>query len=107
MSHTFRSKKGSTKTDPALAQDGAAAAVDTKKVLHLTVNPTAKQNSKNNKKNGASLTNDCNTKLTQFFQIRRSARKTKKEVEQETLKKYEMAIINMVEDGLEVNYYII
>lgn len=69
-------------------------------MLHLTANPTAKQNSKNNK-----LSNDnChNTKLTQYFQIRRSARKTKKEVEQETLKKYEMAIVNMVEDGLEVS----
>lgn len=95
--HCFRSARADTQNNDASKQDDS---LETKKVLHLTANPTAKQNSKNNK-NGTALV-DGNTKLTQYFQIRRSARKTKKEVEQETLKSYEMAIINKRAEGLEV-----
>lgn len=71
-----------------------------KQVLNSSANPSARQNTKNNKK---SIKEDnANKKLTDFFPIRRSVRKTNKEVQQELLRSYEKAIIEQSEDGLEV-----
>lgn len=74
------------------------------KVLNSTANPTARQNTKNNKKDNK-IRHDAsnNKKLTDFFPIRRSVRKTNKEVQQELLRSYEKAIIEKREEGLEVN----
>lgn len=75
--------------------------VDNKKqVLNSSANPSARQNTKNNKK--TIKEEDANKKLTDFFPIRRSVRKTNKEVQQELLRSYENAIMQQSEDGLEV-----
>lgn len=74
------------------------------KVLNTTANPTARQNTKNNK-NDDKIRHEAsnNKKLTDFFPIRRSVRKTNKEVQEELLRSYEKAIIEQREEGLEVN----
>lgn len=46
-----------------------------------------------------------NTQLTDFFPIRRSARRTKKDVEQEISRHIEMAIEKQLEDGLIVKMF--
>lgn len=74
-----------------------------KQVLNSSANPTARQNTKNNKK--SIKEEDANKKLTDFFPIRRSVRKTNKEVQQELLRSYETAILRQSEDGLEVIKY--
>lgn len=90
---------------------GAAIAVDTKKpILNSTVDPTAQQNTTNNKKLMAAPVAVPNrapreTQLTDFFPIRRSVRKTKKTVEQEHLRYIEMAIEKQLEDGLVVKTF--
>lgn len=71
-----------------------------KTVLNSSANPSARQNTKNNKKTDKQ--DNANKKLTDFFPIRRSVRKTNKEVQQELLRSYEKAIIEQSEDGLEV-----
>lgn len=71
-----------------------------KQVLNSSANPSARQNTKNNKKSNKE--DDANKKLTDYFPIRRSVRKTNKEVQQELLRSYEKAIIEQSEDGLEV-----
>lgn len=45
-----------------------------------------------------------NKTLTEYFQLRRSVRKTKKEVQEERLKSIEQAVIHGKEDGLEVTH---
>ena len=67
-------------------------------MLNSSANPTAKQNSKNNK----TLTE---TKLTDFFPVRRSVRKTKKEVIEEQNLDIQKAIIDGREEGLAVMSY--
>lgn len=46
-----------------------------------------------------------NTTLTSYFHLRRSVRKTKKEVQEEKIKSIEQAIIEGREDGLEVHVF--
>lgn len=43
-----------------------------------------------------------NKKITEFFTVRRSVRKTKKEVQAERMRTLEQAIIEEKEEGLEV-----
>lgn len=102
-----------------LQQNGIAAsgvvadvtAVDAKKtILNSTVDPTALQNTTNNKKLMAAPVAVPNrapreTQLTDFFPIRRSVRKTKKAVEQEHSRYIEMAIEKQLEDGLQVEMF--
>lgn len=93
--------------------------VDKKKpVLNDSVNPTAQQNTNNNnninqssKQNegpttvvpvGKSAEAGTNKKLTDFFPIRRSVRKTKKEVQWERERDIEKAIREQREEGLKV-----
>lgn len=45
---------------------------------------------------------DSNKKITEFFTVRRSVRKTKKEVQAERMRTIEQAILEQREDGLEV-----
>lgn len=45
-----------------------------------------------------------NATLTSYFHLRRSVRKTKKEVQEEKIKSIEQAVIEGREDGLEVSY---
>lgn len=45
---------------------------------------------------------DSNKKITEFFTVRRSVRKTKKEVQAERTRTIEQAIFEQREDGLEV-----
>ncbi|XP_055592531.1 N-lysine methyltransferase KMT5A isoform X2 [Uranotaenia lowii] len=91
-----------------------------KQVLNDSVNPTAQQNTNNNhqsaKLNDASSANAAmvppttassggggtNKKLTDFFQVRRSVRKTKKEVQWERDRDIEKAIREQRETGLKV-----
>jgi hypothetical protein len=47
---------------------------------------------------------DNNKKVTEFFTVRRSVRKTKKEVQAERMRTLEQAIKENREDGLEVNF---
>lgn len=47
---------------------------------------------------------DNNKKVTEFFAVRRSVRKTKKEVQEERMRNIERAIIEGREEGLEVCY---
>lgn len=49
-------------------------------------------------------TNDKQQKVTAFFPIRRSARKTKNTVNEEKQKALEKAIVSQNEDGLKVIY---
>lgn len=87
-----------------------------KPVLNDSVNPTAQQNTNNNQSSKqtevplAVTTNvgkhsgeaGTNTKLTDFFQVRRSVRKTKKEVQWERDRDIEKAIREQRESGLKV-----
>lgn len=88
-----------------------ATAVDAKKtILNSTVDPTALQNTTNNKKSMTAPVAVPNrapreTQLTDFFPIRRSVRKTKKAVEQEQSRYIEMAIEKQLEDGLQVKMF--
>lgn len=45
---------------------------------------------------------DSNKKITEFFTVRRSVRKTKKEVQAERMRTIEQAIFEQREEGLEV-----
>lgn len=47
-----------------------------------------------------------NPKLTSYFHLRRSVRKTKKEVQEEKTKSIELAVIQGREDGLEVSFIV-
>ncbi|XP_055626758.1 histone-lysine N-methyltransferase PR-Set7 [Toxorhynchites rutilus septentrionalis] len=88
--------------------------IDKKKpVLNDSVNPTAQQNTNNNQSSkqndGPSAatatvvkTGDANKKLTDFFQVRRSVRKTKKEVQWERDRDIEKAIREERESGLKI-----
>lgn len=64
-------------------------------ILNSAIDPSAQQNTNNNTKN----------KLTDFFPVRRSVRKTKKAVEMEQLRNIEAAIRNQQEDGLIVKEF--
>lgn len=89
-----------------------------KPVLNDSVNPTAQQNTNNNNQSSkqsevptAVPTNapkhneaGANKKLTDFFQVRRSVRKTKKEVQWERERDIEKAIREERETGLKVKY---
>uniref|UniRef100_A0A336M1X5 [histone H4]-lysine(20) N-methyltransferase n=1 Tax=Culicoides sonorensis TaxID=179676 RepID=A0A336M1X5_CULSO len=77
---------------------------DKKHVLNSSANPSARQNTKNNKKSNKEEDTN-NKKLTDFFPIRRSIRKTNKEVQQELLRSYEKAIIEQCEEGLQVKHF--
>ena len=93
-----------------------ATELDKKKpVLNDSVNPTAQQNTNNNQSSKQSdvpppvTTNvvkhgeaGANKKLTDFFQVRRSVRKTKKEVQWERDRDIEKAIREQRESGLKV-----
>lgn len=48
-------------------------------------------------------TDGNNKKITEFFTVRRSVRKTKKEVQAERMRTIEQAIFEEREEGLEVN----
>lgn len=69
--------------------------IEKKPILNSSANPSAQQNTTNN-------TTSHNTKLTEYFPVRRSVRKTKKEVQAEQNKSIEQALIAGCEDGLEV-----
>lgn len=60
--------------------------------MNSLTDPSAQQNCNNNK----------NTKLTDFFPVRRSVRKTKKTVEQEHVRSIEAAISSGQETGLMI-----
>lgn len=85
-----------------------------KPILNSTQDPTAQQNTTNNKpvtnmtaaseiRAVAQKTHD--TQMTDFFPIRRSVRKTQKEVEQEHSRYIEIAIEKQLEDGLVVKIF--
>ncbi|EAT48798.1 AAEL000193-PA [Aedes aegypti] len=90
-----------------------------KPVLNDSVNPTAQQNTNNNQSSkqtevpSAVTTNvgkhsgeaGTNTKLTDFFQVRRSVRKTKKEVQWERDRDIEKAIREQRESGLKIQHF--
>jgi hypothetical protein len=50
----------------------------------------------------AKVTETSNKKITEFFAVRRSVRKTKKEVQEERMRTIEQAIHEEREEGLEV-----
>uniref|UniRef100_A0A1Q3EVZ3 [histone H4]-lysine(20) N-methyltransferase n=1 Tax=Culex tarsalis TaxID=7177 RepID=A0A1Q3EVZ3_CULTA len=74
-----------------------------KPVLNMAANPTALQNTNNNQSraNGAAAVG-ANKKVTDYFQVRRSVRKTKKEVQWERDRDLERAIHEQRESGLKV-----
>lgn len=74
-----------------------------KAILNTAIDPSAQQNTNNNN-NNTIITKD--TKLTDFFPVRRSVRKTKKAVEQEQLRSIESAIRNQQQDGLFVQEFV-
>uniref|UniRef100_U5EU97 [histone H4]-lysine(20) N-methyltransferase n=1 Tax=Corethrella appendiculata TaxID=1370023 RepID=U5EU97_9DIPT len=76
-----------------------------KKVLNVSINPTAQQNTNNNKTFVIAGTTDGNKKLTDFFPVRRSVRKTKKEVQYEKERNIEKAIREQRQDGLKIKYF--
>lgn len=96
-----------------------ATELDKKKpVLNDSVNPTAQQNTNNNQSSKQSdvpppvTTNvvkhgeaGANKKLTDFFQVRRSVRKTKKEVQWERDRDIEKAIREQRESGLKIQNF--
>lgn len=51
----------------------------------------------------AAADNQINKKVTQFFPVRRSVRKTKKEVQEERMRNIEQAIREEREEGLAVS----
>lgn len=63
--------------------------------MNSLTDPSAQQNCNNNK----------NTKLTDFFPVRRSVRKTKKTVEQEQVQSIEAAISSGQETGLKIKEF--
>lgn len=78
-----------------------------KPVLNTAANPTALQNTNNNqsRQNGAAATGPpaaTNKKVTDYFQVRRSVRKTKKEVQWERDRDLERAIREQRESGLKI-----
>lgn len=83
---------------------GAGSKSQPKAILNAAIDPSAQQNV-------AAVTSlvptiaTKNTKLTEFFPVRRSVRKTKKAVEQEQLRNIEAAIRNEQEDGLVVQEF--
>ncbi|XP_058457066.1 N-lysine methyltransferase KMT5A [Malaya genurostris] len=101
-------------TEPAVAAP-AKELIDKKKpVLNDSVNPTAQQNTNNNNQSnkqsegsavvttGSKSETGGNKKLTDFFQVRRSVRKTKKEVQWERDRDIEKAIREERETGLKI-----
>ncbi|XP_055532978.1 histone-lysine N-methyltransferase PR-Set7 [Wyeomyia smithii] len=93
-----------------------------KPVLNDSVNPTAQQNTNNNQsskvseapkipttKTGGKAVDPAvtgnNKKLTDFFQVRRSVRKTKKEVQWERDRDIEKAIREERDFGLKIAYF--
>lgn len=97
------------------------AAAEKKPVLNDSVNPTAQQNTHNNNQSGKqsevpssvgtanvgkhSGEAGTNKKLTDFFQVRRSVRKTKKEVQWERDRDIEKAIREQRESGLKIQHF--
>ncbi|XP_053683936.1 histone-lysine N-methyltransferase PR-Set7 [Sabethes cyaneus] len=96
--------------------------IDKKKpVLNDSVNPTAQQNTNNNQSSKVSeapiipsarsggknviAATGGNKKLTDFFQVRRSVRKTKKEVQWERDRDIEKAILEERDHGLKIAYF--
>lgn len=78
--------------------------VDIKKPLvHSATDPTAHQNTTNNNKSVPRF--QPPKPITDFFPIRRSVRKTKKEVEEEFLKSIGVAIDKDIEEGLLVENF--
>lgn len=76
-----------------------------KPVLNTAANPTALQNTNNNQSraNGAAAAAVAtNKKVTDYFQVRRSVRKTKKEVQWERDRDLERAIHEQRESGLKI-----
>lgn len=80
-----------------------------KPVLNTAANPTALQNTNNNnqsRQNGqtanAAPAAATNKKVTDYFQVRRSVRKTKKEVQWERDRDLERAIREQRESGLKI-----
>lgn len=86
-----------------------------KSVLYDSINPTAQQNTHNNINSkqtegtkavtatvGKNLEAGTNKKLTDYFQVRRSVRKTKKEVQWERDRDIEKAIREERESGLKI-----
>lgn len=69
-----------------------------KPILNTTADPSAKQNTKNNKPS----TKLVESKLTDFYPVRRSNRKTNRKVQEEKLRDFIDAICKEREDGLEV-----
>lgn len=102
---------------PNVATSGTGVLI--KPVLNDSVNPTAQQNTNNN--NQSSKQSDVptavpthaakhgeagtNKKLTDFFQVRRSVRKTKKEVQWERDRDIEKAIREARETGLSIAHF--
>lgn len=106
---------------PNVATSGTGALINTeldrkKPVLNDSVNPTAQQNTNNNNQSSkqsevptavpthAAKHSEAGTnkKLTDFFQVRRSVRKTKKEVQWERERDIEKAIREERETGLAI-----
>lgn len=99
----------------------ATTELDKKKpVLNDSINPTAQQNTNNNNQstkpievptavstNVGKHSSDAGTnkKLTDFFQVRRSVRKTKKEVQWERDRDIEKAIREQRESGLKIQTF--
>lgn len=52
------------------------------------------------------LADSGSKKITEFFTVRRSVRKTKKEVQAERMRTLEQAILEEKEEGLEVKFLI-
>lgn len=75
-----------------------------KPVLNTAANPTALQNTNNNQSraNAAAAAVAANKKVTDYFQVRRSVRKTKKEVQWERDRDLERAIYEQRETGLAI-----
>lgn len=76
-----------------------------KPVLNTAANPTALQNTNNNNQsraNSAAAAVAANKKVTDYFQVRRSVRKTKKEVQWERDRDLERAIYEQRESGLTI-----
>lgn len=61
-------------------------------------------NNNNNDKTDVKVIEKNNHKLTEYFPVRRSVRKTKKTVLEEKQRSLEHTIRNGIEEGLEVNY---
>lgn len=73
-----------------------------KPVLNTAANPTALQNTNNNQSRANGTAAAANKKVTDYFQVRRSVRKTKKEVQWERDRDLERAIHEQRESGLKI-----